>query len=182
MKKKVIIACLCAAFIAIMVLVIFLTQQHDTKLQHISNTSCSTPQTESNSGNGRNIYTDWIDIDIPLGKYYRDGDPENDMYIEVIEDKKLQIVSPDLVSFFREEYSDRYAPENTSGLENAAKNSAKRYEGILDFRAVHFLLDNTKSILIGWSEDENGISGYGFSYSDDNTIYLGEKGIFILVE
>lgn len=138
---------------------------------------------EHSSANAQEESAQRIDVEIPVGRYYPDGNSSSALYIEILEGQKFQIVSPDLQGLLREYVGEFFPSDDTEGLEEAVEHTMNDYAGIRDYRAVHFPALNQTVICVRWSEDEDGFSGHGFTYTQDNAIeWSVVEQTFVLVK
>lgn len=122
-----------------------------------------------------------VEIEIPVGKYYRSGDTSSEYYIHIMEDHKVEIVCPDLREMIRDKAKTMYSSDDTERIESTVEINYEIYGGTKYYTAMNYpTLD--KSVVIvhsGYHMDGETI-GTGFSYPRDNVlIFLDEEYIYI---
>ena len=124
----------------------------------------------------------FCDIDIPAGRYYRDGDVDSEYWIDVTEDKQLELVGPDIEGEMFKHFKEDMPEESDEAIQEIVDASIEPFLEPKDFRAVQVYGLDQANILIDWVQEGNGISGYGYEYPAENTIYAEFFGTFTLVE
>ena len=119
-----------------------------------------------------------ISVEIPVGKYYYNGDVSSDFYIEVFEDETIQIVNLpfDVIA----ENERVLSPELTDeDIQEIIDNISPEYFTPTKYEAIYFPDIDYTGILIFW----NGSTGSGYRYADENVISWGMiDGHFVLSE
>ncbi len=122
------------------------------------------------------------DVDIPVGRYYRDGDVNSEYWVDVTEDKVIEMVGPDIVGEVFNYFKEDMPNETDEQLMNVARNSAEPFLKPNEYRSVQTFGDDTVHVLINWSVDDGCIGGFGYVYPEENTIEMTFMGKFILVK
>lgn len=119
-----------------------------------------------------------ISVEIPVGRYYYNGDVSSDFYIEVFEDETIQIVNLpfDVIA----ENERVLSPELTDeDIQEIIDNISPEYFTPTKYEAIYFPDIDYTGILIFW----NGSTGSGYRYADENVISWGMiDGHFVLSE
>ena len=115
--------------------------------------------------------------ELKVGRYYVDGDTEQ-YYLEVTKEGTIQLKDVDYFEY--ESYGKEDALKTRTGndLEELKANLQERADFISEpiiYRSITYP-NNSSMILIHWNEDDMGnVSGYGYTYVDENTLTGGGK-------
>ena len=115
--------------------------------------------------------------ELKVGRYYVDGDTEQ-YYLEVTKEGTIQLKDVDYFEYASYGNEDALKTRTGNDLEEIKANLQKRADFIsepITYRSITYP-NNSSMILIHWNEDEMGnVSGYGYTYVDENTLTGGGK-------
>ncbi len=122
--------------------------------------------------------------ELKLGKYYLEGGSENE-YIEVFDDGTLQIFGLDYLQLVVDLNADLVAGYN----EEEYQNFVEAHQDLVDFwnsRHYYGVNDYVKTIALQDEPVEQGQigskSGFGLTYTDENTLIWDDEHIYKFAE
>lgn len=120
-----------------------------------------------------------VEIEIPVGKYYRGGDTSSEYYIHIMEDHKVQIVCPDLHELICDWAKTLF--DDTERIESTVETNYEIYGGVKYYNAVDFPeWDQTVVFVHSGLHPDGETMRVGFDYPRDNVIiFLDEEYIYI---
>ena len=115
--------------------------------------------------------------ELKVGRYYVDGDTEQ-YYLEVTKEGTIQLKDVDYFEYASYGNEDALKTRTGNDLEELKANLQERADFISEpiiYRSITYP-NNSSMILIHWNEDDMGnVSGYGYTYVDENTLTGGGK-------
>ncbi len=123
----------------------------------------------------------FFDVAIPEGRYYFNGDTASEYWIDVSDDI-INLCGPDIEGELYETMKEDGISETEEVVREAAHNSVEQYLQPNEYRAVKLNGMDDIAVFIEWGEDDGCISGYGYTYTEDNTLNWSGMGDFILAE
>ena len=115
--------------------------------------------------------------ELKVGRYYVDGDTEQ-YYLEVTKEGTIQLKDVDYFEYASYGNEDALKTRTGNDLEELKANLQKRSDFLsnpITYRSITYP-NNSSAILTEWYEDEMGnVSGRGYTYIDENTIFRGKN-------